>query len=177
MKKCLVSKQRKGFTLVELLVAATIIGILAVFATTSYRNSTAETRWTQAKANLDQLATAIQRFKMDYPNVRLTATPMSNTYSCGSISYSSTGQMAPGCLIYNNYLEASDWDSAYYQYISCDLISGSPCNQQISSGAGSATFDPLACVGARDGAKLPDKYLKLWYCVFENGEGGEFSTI
>ena len=64
----------KGFTLVELLVAATIIGILAVFATNSYRNGVAETRWAQAKANLDQLAAAVQRVKLDYPAVKFSNT-------------------------------------------------------------------------------------------------------
>ena len=66
-KKCILLGARKGFTLVELLVAATIIGILMVFATNSYRNGVAETRWAQAKGNVDQLAAAVLRARIEYP--------------------------------------------------------------------------------------------------------------
>ena len=152
----------KGFTLVELLVAATIIGILAVFATNSYRNGVAETRWAQAKANLEQLAAAVQRVKLDYPAVKFSNTEMSNTTSDTCSFYPGVrGTFSPAVLIPCGYLEGSDWNSEYFQYYVCDNRTSSPCK----SGA-------IACVGFSSNAKVPSRYKNYTYCYY-GGSGGE----
>lgn len=71
----------KGFTLVELLVAATIIGFLAIVATTSFRNSAAETRWTQAKALTNQLASAAEALTTERNGVYFSSNTMFNPLS------------------------------------------------------------------------------------------------
>lgn len=71
----------KGFTLVELLVAATIIGFLAIVATTSFRNSAAETRWTQAKALANQLAAAAEALTTERNGVYFSSNTMFNPLS------------------------------------------------------------------------------------------------
>ena len=164
-------KNKKGFTLVELLVAATIIGVLAVFATSSYRSSVAETRWAQAKANLDQLANAVQRFKMDYPNVRFTKDAMVTLVSCSKLFPSSTASIQPGCLIPYGYLDGSDWAGGNYLYYICDQTTSAPCDKQFDSG----TIErPLACVKVSSGAKLPSKYKSYVYCFFSGYGGKEY---
>lgn len=75
----------KGFTLVELLVAATIIGFLAIVATTSFRNSAAETRWTQAKALTNQLASAAEALTTERNGAYFSSNTMFNPVS--SLTY------------------------------------------------------------------------------------------
>lgn len=92
-------KNRYGFTLIELLVAGTIVGILAIYATIAYRNSVAETRLAAAKADLELLANARQRFAIDYPKK--------------SVSISD--------LISKQYLEDRNWTdgSGYFSFTIC----------------------------------------------------------
>lgn len=163
------AKKEVGFTLVELLVAATIIGILAVFATNSYRNSVAETRWAAAKANLDQLATAVQRFKMDYASIKINGVAMSNGGLCPVAYPSSSWIVAPGCLVSYGYLEASDWASDFFEYYVCDSKTTAPCD--IASPAGDTK--PLACVVVKSTAKVPAKYTSYKYCYYSNYGGYE----
>lgn len=153
----------KGFTLVELLVAATIIGILAIFATNSYRNGVAESRWAQAKTNLEQLAAAVQRVKLDYPSVKFSNTEMSNTTSTTCRFYPGvSGTFSPAVLIPCGYLEGGDWNSEYFQYYVCDNRTSSPCK----SGA-------VACVGFSSAAKVPDRYKSYKYCYYARSGGVE----
>lgn len=60
---------KKGFTLLELLIAAAIIGVLAMFATQAFRRSAAEVRVQDAKTRADVLGAALARFLIDYPGV------------------------------------------------------------------------------------------------------------
>ena len=69
---------RAGFTLLELLIAAAIIGILALFATVSYRNSAAQTRVAQARAVTQSLAMGNYRAHIDYPSIRFDENPISD---------------------------------------------------------------------------------------------------
>ncbi len=61
---------RKGFTLLELLIAAAIIGVLAMFATQAFRRSSADVRVQDAKTRADVLGAALTRFLIDYPSYK-----------------------------------------------------------------------------------------------------------
>ena len=167
-KKCILLGARKGFTLVELLVAATIIGILMVFATNSYRNGVAETRWAQAKGNVDQLAAAVLRARIEYPAAAVfsseTITNNSNT-SCLLRWGASANGYSPKSLISCGFLENGDWNSDYFQYYVCDKKQTSPCDFFNSE-------KPVACVGVRPNAKLPARYKNYKYCYYE-AQGGK----
>ncbi len=161
---------RKGFTLVELLVAATIIGILMVFATNSYRNGVAETRWAQAKGNVDQLAAAVLRARIEYPTSAVfSSASIANTSTTGCVLNSggvqnSTG-WPPSSLIACGFLENGDWNSDYFQYYVCDKKTTNPCVNYSSE-------KPVACVGVRSDAKLPARYKSYKYCYYE-AQGGK----
>lgn len=147
-------RNRTGFTLIELLIAATIIGILAVFATIAYRNSAAQTRVAGAKAKLDSLAWAVQRYKLD-------------PVTCLAIKNNS--QLTVANLINCGLLESGGaWTDEYFTYEICNG-SGSNC-----SGSGISS-DALACMKGQS-SKLPSQYLGssgYWYCVGETSGAKE----
>lgn len=58
----LVSKPKKGFSLIELLIVLAIIGVIASIAYPSYQNYTCDTYRTQAVADLKTCALALDRF-------------------------------------------------------------------------------------------------------------------
>jgi len=54
--------KKNGFTLIELMITVVIVAILAAVAYPSYKSSIQETRRAQAKANLMELASFMERF-------------------------------------------------------------------------------------------------------------------
>ena len=152
----------KGFTLVELLVAATIIGILAVFATAHFRNSAAETRWTQAKAKADQLAYAIERAKKDYPGITFSTQSLGTT-SNKSCTIRPNQTLDLTSLIACGYME--NVGDTYFEYFSCDNLSDTDCS------GGSGRYQ--AMVKAKDGAKLPSDYKNFKYYTSSFGGNKE----
>ncbi len=60
-------KHKNGFTLLELLIAAAIIGVLAIFAIQSFQAAAADTRVENAKARAKIVAAAARRFMLDHP--------------------------------------------------------------------------------------------------------------
>lgn len=58
----LILRFKKGFTLVEMLVVISIIGILAGLATMSYNQSQKQARDTQRKSDLKQYQTSLENF-------------------------------------------------------------------------------------------------------------------
>lgn len=161
---------KKGFTLVELLVAATIIGFLVVFATVQYRNSVAEARWTRAKAQTDQLAAALERLWIDYPHVAFNSGQMQNkgTNEACNLFIGKTGAVSLTQLIACGYLENSDWDSGYFRFYSCahTAVPWPECgNNSIYS----------VCMAAKNTASLPSVYKTKKYCVDLSGVGHELT--
>ncbi len=59
---------KNGFTLLELLIAATLIGVLAMFATQAFRASASDIRVADAKARALLLANAAERYYFEYPS-------------------------------------------------------------------------------------------------------------
>lgn len=63
---------QKGFTLMELLIAAVIIGTLALFAMQSFRGTSADIRIQDAQNRARIVAVAARQFLMDYPSAAVT---------------------------------------------------------------------------------------------------------
>lgn len=138
---------RAGFTLLELLIAAAIIGILALFATVSYRNSTAQTRVAQARAVTQSLAMGNYRAHIDYPSIRFDENPISDavqgttgTSSVGGTEVCARGfaaspsdQWPASCLVANGYVDALGFNG-YFEF----TLSGdeSACFEGVNSKLG-----------------------------------------
>ncbi len=61
-----ITKNKKGFTLIELMVVVVIIGILATIAVPQYQKFQKKSRQSEAKAGLADLYTAQQVFKLQH---------------------------------------------------------------------------------------------------------------
>lgn len=146
-------KNNKGFTLLELLVAATIIGILAVFATTAYKNSAADARVAAAKTRTESLAGAVQRMRLEYPSFKAVSGQMQDSTSAWC-NYS-----VPSGLVSCGFLGNNGWDEdGYMTYWVCSGKSGG-C-------AASPLEDPLACMVSTNNSKMPARYGEGYiYCV------------
>ena len=124
MKKKCKTNRLAGFTLLELLIAATIIGILALFATVGYRNSMAEARVAEGRAKVKALAIANYRAHIDYPGISFGNDAISDTVSVvgGSgdvckrgFAYAPTETWAASCLVANGYVDAMGF-GGYFQF-------------------------------------------------------------
>lgn len=156
----------KGFTLVELLVAATIIGFLAIVATTSFRNSAAETRWTQAKALTNQLAAAAEALTTERNGVYFSSNTMLNPVGDTVCTLDNMGSRSvpPSQLVVCHFVEQGDWNNEYFQY-------------EVYPTAKNGV--PGACVTVNASAKLPAQYKNRAYCLCagEAGKEGEDGDI
>jgi general secretion pathway protein G len=71
MEKRIITRARKGFTMVELMAMLIIIGLLATLVVTKVATQIDRARVTTTKANLKLLQSAVNQFKMDtsrYPS-------------------------------------------------------------------------------------------------------------
>lgn len=150
-------KNNKGFTLLELLVAATIIGILAVFATTAYKNSAADARVEAAKTRTAALANAVTRMRIEYPAFKNVSGRLSNVPTSAACS----SDQASG-LVACGFLENQGWsDDKYMSYYVCDIAKNGCSSSSLSN--------PLACMVSTNDAKLPERYHNYMYCVSATG--------
>ena len=105
---------KQGFTLLELLIAAAIIGVLAVFATQSFRQTSSDIRAQNARANAKVIAMAVRMYELDHGDASVTsefsmpANPPSRgkevTGECDE-----TGTVDLSTLINCGYLEYRDY--------------------------------------------------------------------
>lgn len=155
-------KNKKGFTLLELLIAATIVGLLAVFATVSYKESAADNRMAAAKIKAEQLATALQRFRLDYTTE--FSGLMGNLVDT-DIECQPTAQI-PKTLITCGYVDNGGWTDSYVEFYACNGKTGDCASSPIEN--------PLACMKGRNRKQMPDKYKSLYgyiYCVSATEKG------
>lgn len=153
-------KNKRGFTLLELLIAATIIGTLAVLATVSYRASESEAHVSSAKAKTEVLASAVQRFVLEYPNATLPAGLMSNAASLGACNPSSSDTNNPTTLIVCDFVGNGGWENPYFNFYVCGGTSD-PC-----SGQSTTVTSPRACMKGTGHTRMTEQYRgSYWYCV------------
>ena len=157
-------KNKKGFTLLELLIAATILGMLAVFATISYRESAVENRMSAAKIKAEQLATAVQRFHLDYSTDLhgKMGNLVDSTIECQPYA------QFPKTLITCGYVDNGGWTDAYVEFFVCN---GKTAECSTSP---DPVANPLACMKGRSHPRLPKRYrgsCGYIYCVGATGAG------
>lgn len=107
---------KKGFTFIEILVVATIIGLLTTIAAVTYQSANKKARDGKRKADLEQVRSALEMYRSD------SAT---GVYPSGNF-----GQMIT-TLQSSNYLTETPSDPKGYSYF-------------YSSGAGGKTYDLCA---------------------------------
>ena len=153
-------RNKQGFTLLELLIAATIVGTLAMYATISYRNSIFETRLAEAKARTETVANARQRFELDYPGASLNGAIL-NTKKGTCPSNPSSASDAQD-LVNCGYLEEGNWYTEYFYIV--------PCGENTPHGICSDLMnDALACLqtSSTNVKKIPKQYRSYLYCIGE----------
>lgn len=153
---------KKGFTLLEILVAGTIVGIMAVFATISYKNSVADARMEAAKSRVEVLAGAVQRFRIEYPNPEFDS---SNAKMSDVISTTCAENELPLGLISCGFLGNGGWSDGYVEFFVCNEKKEGSC-------ASSPIEKPLACMTGRDVEKQVARYKNGYiYCVSATEKG------
>lgn len=164
-------KNNKGFTLLELLIAATIIGALAVFATISYRASEVEARIAAAKSKTEVLAGAVQRFELEFPHARLGNSDIANTTATCPDGMAQTSNLSSTILISCDMLDNGGWTNDYVKFTVCGTASNSGICKALGGTSG-------ACMtGINTNSRVPDRYRwvsttdnSYWYCVKSTGE-------
>ena len=99
---------KNGFTLLELLIAAALISVLAMFATQAFRASASDVRIADAQARASLLVNAAQRYYIEYPNA--TAFAVGDTNVLQAFAQPGT------CLTHGSYSDSPQ------QLVNCGFL-------------------------------------------------------
>ncbi len=119
------TKKKKGFTLVEMLVAATIAALLAAVGLVSYRTANRNARDARRKADLEQVRAAMELARIDngvYPSGSTFEGVVGGLVSDGYLSNASLEDprnVSPYIYTYDDSPSASDCGGASKSYSLC----------------------------------------------------------
>jgi prepilin-type N-terminal cleavage/methylation domain-containing protein len=145
-----------GFTLIELVVATAVIGLVAAFAIPQYVTAVEKNKADLAVSRLQMVAKASQMRHVDHPGLwAANGQPIDNSCNATACDAAST---SPCMLVACGYLPKDDWDGDPYRFTPTDpsgtavvakamrCTGSSPC---ASSGSPYATWEFVA---AADGS-------------------------
>jgi len=149
-----IMKQRKGFTLIELMIVIAIIIILAAIAIPNYLRMTDRARRSRIAGDFTSVATALEAYSVDwgaYPKIT-TADPfgkgIDGTSITSSIGEELTGQGTPTTNISTattltgekggiEYFKPGTIQAMYNPFIPTDSTGNTECYFYVSNSAGS----------------------------------------
>jgi len=117
---------KNGFTLIELIVVATIAAILMTIGVVSYTSANIRSRDTKRKSDLEQIRTALEMYRADVGSYPLTG----NLNILKTKSYMQNIPVDPKDPTYTyNYTCAASADGNCYSYtLSAHLEGGGTCS-------------------------------------------------
>ncbi len=120
------TRDRKGYTLIELVVTVLIIGVLASFAIPQYLKTVETGKADDAVAILNMIGTTNKMFALDHSNFYVAGTFTASCTGTGVCPASVTATQANACtLVWCKYLADQDWANKPYTFYACDgSISG-----------------------------------------------------
>lgn len=161
----------------ELLIAATLLSILAVFATSAYRNSTRDTRLQDLKNKTRVMAYGMQRYLEENPNFQ------NNLWQHRPLSHY---DKYPGDLKHEmpglySFIDRDKLRDAYWHFFICNgqLDSKSSCYYTADK-----DFEPFVCLNQREYSKRSDPmfdnsytYGSYEFCISKDGEEKEYHQV
>lgn len=126
---------RKGYTLIELVVVVLIIGILASFGIPQYLKTVETSKADDAVSTVNMIGTTNKMFALDHSGAYAYG---AFTAACGAGACPTAAPYSNACaLVWCKYLADQDWASRPYEYGACNGAVSGACNTGTGSiGAG-----------------------------------------
>ena len=111
---------RQSFTLIEILVVATIIALLAAGAAVSYSQINKQSRDAKRKADLEQIRAALEMYRSNnnvYPTITINCSSSGGITDANGITYLSSIPKDPKCNTYTYYYSTTSSDYTLGAYL------------------------------------------------------------
>lgn len=126
-----------GFTLIEVMIAVAIVGILASVAYSSYQDSVTRSRRAEGKAVIMDLANRMERYFID--NNSYTGATIANVRGGNAMSENGWYQLSISAVAATTYtIQAAPQNSQATKDATCGSLILNQANSRTISGAGNA---------------------------------------